>query len=278
MRKLGSRIIPMQALLTRDLSSEGLSPFIRRSRIASRPAKTGERELLPRSALLRSRRWREASSLWGARPGPRASPPNSGRKPRNMICQRCQESPATVHLTRIEQKKKIEFHLCESCAHSHSGKSGSGQAVSSPSIGSSPRESDEASPKEATPFSGAPEASNYLADPALSMPLTELSKPCPSCGMTLTTFRNTGRLGCPNDYEHFRSELKNLIEKLHGASQHRGKLPRKIHQSLEKRRELESLKKELELVVATENYESAAALLERIRRIEQELEAKADPS
>lgn len=276
MRKLGSRIIPMQALLTRDLSSGGLSPFIRSAPTAPRPARINRPESLLSSALLRSRRWREASSSWGARMPLGASPSISGRKSGNMICQRCQESPATVHLTRIEQKKKIEFHLCEPCAHSHSGKPGSGLDLSTPETGSSPRENDEPSIKAATPFSKAPEAASSLADPAFSMPLTELSTPCPSCGMTLTTFRNTGRLGCPNDYEHFRGDLKNLIEKLHGASQHRGKLPRRIYQSLEKRRELEALKKELELVVATENYESAATLLERIRRIEHELEAKTD--
>ena len=30
---------------------------------------------------------------------------------------------------------------------------------------------------------------------------------CPICGIKFVEFRNTGRLGCPHDYEEFREEL-----------------------------------------------------------------------
>ena len=49
---------------------------------------------------------------------------------------------------------------------------------------------------------------------------------CPTCRISFAAFRNTGRFGCPNCYEHFLVQVKDLLPRLHaGAYQHRGKTP-----------------------------------------------------
>lgn len=48
---------------------------------------------------------------------------------------------------------------------------------------------------------------------------------CPHCGMTLAEFRAKGRLGCPHDYEVFREHLDPLLQRIHNASAHVGRIP-----------------------------------------------------
>lgn len=49
---------------------------------------------------------------------------------------------------------------------------------------------------------------------------------CPVCRISFATFRSSGRFGCPNCYEHFLSQVKDLLPRIHaGAYHHRGKTP-----------------------------------------------------
>lgn len=49
---------------------------------------------------------------------------------------------------------------------------------------------------------------------------------CPTCRTSLTSFKQTGRFGCPNCYEHFLPQVKDLLPRVHaGAYHHRGKTP-----------------------------------------------------
>lgn len=49
---------------------------------------------------------------------------------------------------------------------------------------------------------------------------------CPTCRISFATFRDTGRFGCPNCYEHFLAQVKDLLPRVHaGAYRHRGKTP-----------------------------------------------------
>ena len=49
---------------------------------------------------------------------------------------------------------------------------------------------------------------------------------CGTCRVSWTTIKRTGRLGCPNCYEHFLAQVKDLLPRVHaGAYQHRGKTP-----------------------------------------------------
>ncbi|MCK5941350.1 MAG: hypothetical protein KAI24_05210, partial [Planctomycetes bacterium] len=48
---------------------------------------------------------------------------------------------------------------------------------------------------------------------------------CPGCGMSPADFRQKGRLGCPRCYEAFRHELMPLLQRIHEAQSHTGRLP-----------------------------------------------------
>ena len=102
--------------------------------------------------------------------------------------------------------------------------------------------------------------------PATARPMTD-DAVCPACGTPYAHFRAQGRLGCPHDYEVFRSLLEPLFERVHstagpacrqGSARHR----RRIRQA--RRVELEA---QLKTAVAAEKYEEAARLRDAIRAL-----------
>ena len=49
---------------------------------------------------------------------------------------------------------------------------------------------------------------------------------CAICRTSLVNFKETGRFGCPNCYEHFHALVHDLLPRVHaGAYRHRGKTP-----------------------------------------------------
>ncbi|MFN0057465.1 MAG: UvrB/UvrC motif-containing protein [Planctomycetota bacterium] len=165
-----------------------------------------------------------------------------------MICEVCRESIATVHLIEIVNNTKKDIHLCENCAqqkgvaiHSH---------VKNLSI---------------------PEFFGHLVEnPA---PATGVSEElsCQMCGITFSEFRSGGKLGCPHDYQVFRRELSQLLEKIQSVStQHRGRVPTRVTREMGRRQELDGLRDELKKAVSSEEYELAAELRDRIHDLERE--------
>ena len=59
---------------------------------------------------------------------------------------------------------------------------------------------------------------------------------CPVCQITFLEFRNSGRLGCPYDYEVFRDELMPLLENIHDETRHSGKVPKRARGTPSSRR------------------------------------------
>jgi protein arginine kinase activator len=160
-----------------------------------------------------------------------------------MKCQKCTKA-ATLHITEIVSEDQIEeLHLCEECAHKYlyepqQKQTGIKQAVPAPPS----EESDE---------------------PGV------LNRECEVCGLKFVDFRNTGRLGCPHDYDEFREELLPLLENIHGETRHCGKSPRRLPQTKQTQSELLQLRKQLLQAVNKEAYEEAARLRDRIRRLEE---------
>ncbi len=165
-----------------------------------------------------------------------------------MICQNCQQSVATVHLTEIEQGKKREVHLCDTCAHKKGMVSPFGLGSLIPDLAGAEEQA-------------APE------DPGRSEDAR-----CPQCGITYREFRSEGRLGCGHDYDGFRDGLVPLLERIHGATQHVGKVPARMGRSMDRERDLIDMRRKLQEAIQTEQYELAAQLRDRIREIEEAAE------
>jgi protein arginine kinase activator len=166
-----------------------------------------------------------------------------------MTCEKCKKRPATFHLTAIEDGQKREAHLCEECARETGVMNVKFNFSISDLLGS-------------------------LAEPPSKGSGASSKSPqvrCPECGITYSEFKSKARLGCANDYQVFKGELLRLLEKVHGSTTHVGKTPATADVQVKKEHELMRLKRELESVVKTEDFEKAAQIRDRIRTLETEL-------
>lgn len=167
-----------------------------------------------------------------------------------IVCQACQASPATVHLTEIKDKEKREIHLCTKCAQEK------GISIKADfTLG---------------------EIFGGLVDPQGSPTPAQKDKErkdsrlvCPRCGLSYLEFRKTGRLGCPDDYEFFRKGLTPFLEKIHLAVQHVGKVPSRADARTQQVKELIGLRRQLTALVEREAYEDAAKIRDRIKKLEE---------
>ena len=156
-----------------------------------------------------------------------------------MKCQKC-HNQAILHITEVLGEEQFEeLHLCEQCANKYL------------------YESQQKAGKAAIAESGREEAGLFN------------QHECPSCGLKFVEFRNTGRLGCPNDYQEFRDDLIPLLENIHGETKHCGKTPRRMPQSQQALSELMQLRNRLKQAVTKEDYEEAARLRDRIKQLEE---------
>jgi protein arginine kinase activator len=160
-----------------------------------------------------------------------------------MKCQICKENEATVHFTEIEGSEKRVIHLCDECAREKSGLMPKQAAVSLNEIISS-------------------------LIPSVAGETAEMLKTkCPVCGITYMEFKSSGRLGCATDYVVFKKALHPLLQRLHQADQHVGKVPSHMGANVAKESEVLQLKRELDRAVQREDYERAAKIRDRIHEI-----------
>lgn len=169
-----------------------------------------------------------------------------------MKCESCKKRQATIHLTEIVNNQKKEVHLCEKCAEKQ------GVVKQSMSI------------------------ADFLSGLASSTPSGQEAQAsdvqCPSCGISLAEFQKGGRFGCSDDYTAFRASIMPLIDKIHDASQHVGKMPARADQDVAREKALRQLQAELKRSVEREEYEEAARIRDRLRELEDKKEKGADAS
>ena len=96
---------------------------------------------------------------------------------------------------------------------------------------------------------------------------------CASCGTTWDTIRSDGRVGCAACYVTFAARLASVMERVQRGSEHVGKTPRAAHkrrlrlEQLRQRRDnqLTMLQNRLKSAVASEHFEEAALLRDKIK-------------
>ncbi|MBF0484468.1 MAG: UvrB/UvrC motif-containing protein [Candidatus Omnitrophica bacterium] len=160
-----------------------------------------------------------------------------------MRCEKCEKSEATVHLTEILNGNVHEFHLCEDCAKVKSAEVEQNFGLADLLAGLS--------------VQGKPQAPVLLT--------------CKNCGLSYEDFRKTGRLGCNECYQSFKSELSVLLKRIHGSAEHHGKKPIMIHQDpilFSAVIELDKVKDELKEAILKEQFEKAAELRDKIKSLE----------
>lgn len=172
-----------------------------------------------------------------------------------MRCDQC-DNEATVHEVTVVSGKRVEKHLCESCARAE------GLTIQ---------------PTE--PINAL--LSKFIMAPGLMQQAVgggrargeAGSTACPECAMTWMEFRKAGLLGCAKCYEAFESRLAPLIERAQeGATHHVGKAPRGSEGLADHQRTLRALRAELTEAITAEQYEHAAQIRDSISKIEAKVE------
>ncbi len=158
----------------------------------------------------------------------------------NFVCQHCNHAKATVHITDMSPKKR-ERHLCEECAE-----------------------------KEGVIIKQHTSTTNAILQKFLEFKAQTGSgsegPSCSKCGRTFQEFQVKGLLGCPHDYEEFRSVLEPLLQRAHEkATQHVGKVPGSAGDSVQAQTGLLRLRRQLQEAIEREDYELAARLRDQIR-------------
>jgi protein arginine kinase activator len=172
-----------------------------------------------------------------------------------MLCNICNKNEATVHFTEVINNEVNELHICQECAK----KKGI----------------------QMQQHFGIADLLSGLVD----LPVDHVTKKshinikCPGCGMSYDNFKKMGRFGCARCYDAFKRALYPLFKKIHGSSYH---IDKKQQDSIAKKTRSKSkldynasvidqakaLKKKLAEAIRHEEFEHAAVLRDKIKRLE----------
>ena len=159
-----------------------------------------------------------------------------------MLCDNCGEKKATVHLTEVINGQATEMHLCEKCAAQKSLEMQKSLDVGDVLAG--------------------------LAGMDIDASSEESKLVCPGCGLSYEEFKKSGRLGCSECYKAFEKKLQVLLKRIHGSNRYVGKTPSIVDKKESKGVRAQDLKMQLEKAIQLEDYERAAELRDKIRKLE----------
>lgn len=173
-----------------------------------------------------------------------------------MICQECNQRPATLHFTKIVNGQKEEFHLCEKCAQEkgeYMMNYGSGFSINNLL------------------------ASLFNIEPQIQQKQNPFEKQeivqCENCSMTFPQFIKVGRFGCSHCYDTFKEQLIPIYKRFHsGNTAHSGKIPKRIGGAFSIKKNIEGLKKQLTELIEKEEFEKAAIIRDEIRSLDRKLD------
>ena len=169
-----------------------------------------------------------------------------------MICQVCGKRAATTHIQTIVNGKLMQVHLCGDCAREH----GYSNLFSDWGF----------------------RFGNLLGGLIGNNPGGKEILRCETCGSSFEEISKTGKIGCADCYRTFRGQLVPVIQRIHGTTQHKGKVPggsalrianpnNKIMPVEET--PLDEKKRLLKKAVEAQDFEQAAVLRDEIKEMEQ---------
>ena len=97
---------------------------------------------------------------------------------------------------------------------------------------------------------------------------------CTSCGLTYGDFKKSGKLGCENCYQAFRSPISQAMKNIHGTNEYKGKIPRgqaDKYSELLIKRELAENRLLLKKAVEAEEFEEAAKYRDIINNLQMKI-------
>ena len=168
-----------------------------------------------------------------------------------MECQKCHQRSANVQITQFINGQKHEFFLCDECAQ------GAHISVDLPQLPLSQI-------KNLLGFLG----QNYASEQQ------NADLVCSNCMTPYRKIYDNGHVGCSECYKQFRNQIEGVLQRIQGVSSHRGKIPQRLGDSYQVKRDLEELKLQLFEAVKHEEYEKAAELRDKIKILEEKQSGK----
>lgn len=160
-----------------------------------------------------------------------------------MKCEKCGKNTATTHIHSVVNGVVRDYNLCSACA-SQSGYSGSAHNSIAGMLAS-------------------------MFGEFMSEGISKNSPCCPVCGATFSDIAKTGKVGCSECYKTFSNELMPYLKRVHGSTKHVGVVPNKAPIMVVQNEETpDSLRMQLNRLVAEEKYEEAAVIRDKIKELE----------
>lgn len=172
-----------------------------------------------------------------------------------MMCEDCGARPAKFHLMTIINGERVEKNLCQICMARQQKQIPGMDFSNIAGILNSILENKDAEKKTAEEA----EFQHYT---------------CEQCGMTYGEFQKCGMLGCANCYKAFRTPMASLLQRIHGNTQHAGRIPGGAHSGTSIRMNIDRLREKLQKAIADEEYEQAAKIRDAIRALTAQLDRK----
>lgn len=162
-----------------------------------------------------------------------------------MLCEHCGKNQANTHVKRVINGKVYQAMLCPECA----AKMGFGSLTGTLNLGSLLGSTFTEAFKDAM------------------LPMSDQIV-CPECGATFNDIAQDGKVGCAKCYEIFYDRLLPSLQRIHGKTNHTGKLPRSAGIQAKQRNELDRLREDLAKAIEAQEYEKAAQIRDNIRELE----------
>lgn len=172
-----------------------------------------------------------------------------------MLCDKCHKNEASIYITELTSQGQVEHHLCENCALKLGLLTEKDNIFSINDFLSGIFNHEVSNENKAAPVKLKPELT------------------CPNCNMTYNDFKRTGKIGCSVCYKTFATRLEPFLRRLHGYSNHIGKIPRRAGGNLGLKQEIAALRQKIKDYISSEEYEQAAILRDRIKLLENQLNA-----
>lgn len=160
-----------------------------------------------------------------------------------MLCEECKQHEASVLISLVVNGQNTTKHLCSDCMKRLQTNFAKGDIQS-------------------------------LLSSILSTMTTakeeEAALKCSRCGLSFKEFQETGRLGCAQCYHDFSQQLKPMLLRIHGRSQHSGRVPIEARGERERMDAIAQLRAQMERAIYDENFEDAAVLRDKLKELLQE--------
>ena len=165
-----------------------------------------------------------------------------------MKCDSCDEK-ATVFYTQVTDGQLKKFTLCEKCAKEMGITNPNGLLMAEEAL---------------KPLViGGPDPETFP---------TQGQGECKACGFTLTDLQKVGRLGCPDCYDAFASEIGQRLPSMHKGVVHTGYVPSGLARRRVMDQKISELESKMEKAIAGERYEEAGKIRDELEGLKSDEE------